>query len=132
MSPELLRYKFVEVLEAESLLIGRVTYESFAEAWPKRSGAFADKMNAMPKHVVSTTLKQPSWNSAVIAADVVPTITKLREADGGPILVEGSRTLIHTLMAHNLVSDTGSSCSRLSSAAVAACSPKPRTEPGCA
>jgi dihydrofolate reductase len=103
---EQLRYKLDEVLEAESLLIGRVTYESFAGAWPGRSGEFADKMNAMPKHVVSTTLKNPEWhNSAVISADVVGEISRLKERAGGPILVAGSCTLVHTLMEHNLIDE---------------------------
>jgi dihydrofolate reductase len=103
---EQLQYKLQEVLEAESLLIGRVTYESFAGAWPERSGEFADKMNAMPKHVVSTTLKDPEWrNTTVIGRDVVPEVTRLKQRDGGPILVEGSRTLVHTLMEHNLVDE---------------------------
>ncbi len=58
---EFLAYKLAEVLEAESLLIGRVTYESLAGAWPQRTGEFADKMNGMGKHVVSTTLREPTW-----------------------------------------------------------------------
>lgn len=106
MSDEQLQYKLEEVLEAESLLIGRITYESFAGAWPGRSGEFADKMNAMPKHVVSTTLRNPEWNnSTVINNDVVGEIRRLRERDGGPVLVEGSRTLVQTLMEHDLVDE---------------------------
>jgi dihydrofolate reductase len=103
---EQLQYKLDEVLEAESLLIGRVTYESFAGAWPGRSGQFADKMNAMPKQVVSTTLQDPEWhNSAVIGSDVVGEIARLKQREGGPILVGGSRTLVHTLMEHDLVDE---------------------------
>jgi dihydrofolate reductase len=103
---EQLQYKLDEVLEAESLLIGRVTYESFAGAWPERSGQFADKMNAMPKYVVSTTLQNPEWhNSVVIAGDVVGDIIRLKQQAGGPILVGGSRTLVHTLMEHDLVDE---------------------------
>jgi len=106
MSPEQLHYKLEEVLEAESLLIGRVTYESFADAWPKRSGEFADKMNAMPKHVVSRTLQNPEWNnSKVIRGDVAGEVTRLKDREGGPILVAGSRTLVHTLMKHDLVDE---------------------------
>ncbi len=104
--PEQIRYKFDEVLEAGSLLIGRVTYESFAGAWPKYSGEFADRMNAMPKHVVSTTLRNPAWNnSTVIAGDVAAEVTRLKKQGGGPILVGGSRTLVHTLMEHNLIDE---------------------------
>jgi len=99
MGPEQLVYKLAETLEAQSLLIGRVTYESFAGAWPRRSGEFADKMNAMPKHVVSTTLESPAWhNTEVITGDVAAAVTLLKAQDGGPILVAGSRTLVHTLM----------------------------------
>ena len=121
MGPEQLRYKLDEVLEVESLLIGRVTYESFAEAWPQRSErqpgqvaegteddmlVFADKMNSMPKQVVSTTLKNPKWNNTtVIGEDVVAEITRLKKAKGEPILVLGSRTLVHTLMEHDLVDE---------------------------
>lgn len=106
MSPEQLRYKLDEVLEAESLLIGRVTYESFAGAWPKRSGEFADKMNAMPKHVVSTTLRDPEWNnSVVIKEDVMGEVAPLKEREGGPILVAGSRTLVHALIGHGLIDE---------------------------
>ncbi len=103
---EQIQYKLQETLEAESLLIGRVTYESFAGAWPKRSGDFADKLNAMPKHVVSTTLRNPEWhNTTVISRDVVDNITRLKHQERGPILVNGSRTLVHTLMEHDLVDE---------------------------
>ena len=103
---EQIQYKLQETLEAESLLIGRVTYESFAGAWPKRSGDFADKLNAMPKLVVSTTLRNPEWhNTIVISRDVVDNITRLKQQARGPILVHGSRTLVHTLMAHDLVDE---------------------------
>lgn len=106
MSTEQLQYKLDEVLEAESLLIGRVTYESFANAWPKRSGDFADKMNTMPKYVVSSTLQDPEWsNSKVLRGDFVKEIRQLKAQDGGPILVAGSRTLVHTLMEHDLVDE---------------------------
>jgi dihydrofolate reductase len=106
MGPEQVRCKTEEALEAESLLLGRVTYESFAGAWPERTGALADQLNAMPKHVVSTTLQGPLWKgSQVIATDVVAEIGRLRQRDGGPILVNGSRTLVHTLMAHDLVDE---------------------------
>ena len=103
---EQMQYKLEEVLEAESLLIGRVTYESFAGAWPERSGVFADKMNAMPKYVVSTTLRNPEWhNSTVIGADVAGAIARLKQGEGDPILVGGSRTLVHMLMEHDLVDE---------------------------
>lgn len=103
---EQMKYKLDEVLAAEVLLIGRVTYESFAGAWPNYTGEFADKMNAMPKHVVSTTLRDPAWsNSTVIKGNVAGQVARLKQQDGGPILVAGSRTLVHTLMQHNLVDE---------------------------
>jgi dihydrofolate reductase len=106
VGPEQERYKLDEVLEGESLLLGRVTYEGFAEAWPPRSGPFAEKMNAMPKHVVSSTLKGPEWNnSTVISGDVANEVARLKEGDGGPILVAGSRTLVHALIEHDLVDE---------------------------
>jgi len=106
MGPEQLQYKPDEVMEAESLLVGRVTYESFAGAWPQRTGEFADKMNGMPKHVVSTKLRDPVWNnSTVIRGEVGSEVARLKKGKGGPILVAGSRTLVHSLMRHGLVDE---------------------------
>ena len=107
ISPEQERYKLEEALEAESHLLGRVTYESFAGAWPQRSGEFADHLNAMPKHVVSSTLSEPlEWNnSTLIRGDVAAEVTKLKERDGGPILVAGSCTLVHSLIENDLVDE---------------------------
>jgi dihydrofolate reductase len=105
-TPDQIQYKFEEVREAGSLLIGRVTYESFAGAWPTYTGEFADRMNTMPKHVVSATLRDPEWtNTSVIAGDVVAEIARLKAGDGGPILVAGSITLAHTLIEHGLVDE---------------------------
>ena len=100
MTPEQERYKLEETIGAESLLLGRVTYEGFAAAWPDRGGTFADKMNAMPKHVVSSTLSGPlAWsNSTVLAGDAVDEVTKLKAGEGGPILVAGSCTLVRSLI----------------------------------
>lgn len=107
MSPEQQQYKFDEILEAESHLLGRVTYESFAGAWPKREGEFADKMNSMPKYVVSSTLQEPlEWNnSRLIRGDVAEEVGRLKEPDGGPILVAGSATLVHSLIENDLVDE---------------------------
>ncbi len=99
-------YKLAEVREAESLLIGRTTYETFAGAWPERDGEFADKMNAMPKYVVSSTLTHPQWNNTtVIAGDVAAEVETLKRRDGGPILVAGSATLVRFLLEHDLVDE---------------------------
>ena len=106
VDPEYMQFKLEETLAAESLLIGRVTYELFAGAWPRREGEFAEKMNAMPKHVVSTTLQKPGWNNTtVISADVAGAVARLKAEDGGPMLVAGSRTLVHALMQHGLIDE---------------------------
>ena len=104
---EQLQYKLAEAQEAESLLLGRVTYEVFAEAWPERTGPFADTFNAMPKYVVSTRLTEPlAWsNSTLISGDVVREIGMLKERDRGPILVAGSTTLVHSLVENDLVDE---------------------------
>ncbi len=103
---EQMKYKLDETLDAESLLVGRVTYESFAAAWPGRSGPFADKMNSMPKHVVSSTLTRPEWeNTTVIDGDVPAEVAMLKEGDGGPILIAGSRTLVHSLIPTGLIDE---------------------------
>jgi dihydrofolate reductase len=106
MSKEQEQYKLQETLDAESLLLGRRTYDGFSEAWPGRGGAFADKMNAMPKYVASTTLADPAWdNTTVLEGDVPTAVRKLKDDTSGPILVAGSRTLVHTLHEHGLVDE---------------------------
>ena len=104
VSPEQEQYKLQEVHDAEALLLGRVTYEGFAGAWPQRGGAFADKMNGMPKYVVSTTLKDPEWNNTSVIRDA-DEVGALKEENGGPILVAGSRTLVHSLLENGLVDE---------------------------
>jgi dihydrofolate reductase len=104
-SPEQLQYKLDETLAAESLLLGRVTYEGFAAAWPSRDGEFADKMNSMPKHVASTTLHDVQWNATLLHGDVPTAVRALKSGDGGPILVAGSCTLVHTLLLNGLVDE---------------------------
>jgi dihydrofolate reductase len=101
-----MKYKLDETLEAGALLLGRVTYEGFSAAWPERDGPFADKMNAMPKYVVSATLKDPEWNNTtVLQGDLGDEVAKLKEGDGGPVLVAGSRTLVHALYDRGLVDE---------------------------
>ena len=100
------RFKLDEVMEAEVQLLGRVTYEGFAEAWPSREGEFADKLNRDPKYVVSTTLKDPEWqNTTVISDNVAEEIAKLKEQSNGVILVAGSGTLVGTLLEADLVDE---------------------------
>jgi dihydrofolate reductase len=106
--PEGMKFKLDETLAHGSLLLGRVTYDGFATAWPGRTDevGFADKMNSMQKYVVSTTLTDPSWGPVtVIADDVVNRIAALKEEDGDDILVAGSRTLVQTLLAHELADE---------------------------
>jgi dihydrofolate reductase len=99
-------YKLEELDEAESLLLGRVTYEGFAAAWPEREGPFAEKINSMPKYVVSSTLTDPEWeNTTVLSGHPIEEVTKLRDADGGPILVNGSARLVHALCEAGLVDE---------------------------
>ncbi len=101
-------YKLEEILAAEVHLLGRVTYESFAGAWPERDdeAGFAAKMNAMPKYVVSTTLDALKWtNSTLLRGDLTEAVSGLKERVGGEILVAGSRTLVHSLMERDLVDE---------------------------
>jgi dihydrofolate reductase len=104
--PEALQYKLDEVLEAHTHLLGQVTYESFAEAWPTRTGPLAEKINAMPKVVVSSTLTDPQWNNTtVLEGDAVAGVTALKQQAGGSILVAGSATLVHALLDNDLVDE---------------------------
>lgn len=104
--PEGDKFKLDEVMESEAMLLGRITYEGFSEAWPAREGGFADKMNNMPKYVISKTLKKAEWaNTKVINNNIVEEIAKIKAQPGGDILVAGSRTLVDTLMQHNLVDE---------------------------
>ena len=100
------QFKLDELTQAEVQLLGRVTYQGFAAAWPSREGPFADKLNNDPKYVVSTTLTNPSWqNTTVIADDVVERIGQLKSEVAGDILVAGSGTLVRTLLGADLVDE---------------------------
>jgi dihydrofolate reductase len=102
------QFKLDETLEAEALLLGRVTYEGFAAAWPSMEDpvGFADKMNGMPKYVVSSTLENPEWNnSTVLKGDVAEQVGKLKQEIDGVILVGGSAQLAQTLIEHDLVDE---------------------------
>jgi dihydrofolate reductase len=106
--PEGDKFKLDELLDAEALLLGRVTYEGFAAAWPDRTdeAGFADKMNSMPKYVVSSTLRDPQWaNSTVLTGDVAESVAKLKESLTGDLLVAGSRRLVGALAEHDLVDE---------------------------
>jgi dihydrofolate reductase len=100
------KFKLDEAMDSEALLLGRVTYEGFAEAWPSREGEFADKFNDMPKYVVSTTLEDPEWsNSTVVKGDVAEQVSKLKRDLDGEIVVHGSATLVQALTEHDLVDE---------------------------
>jgi dihydrofolate reductase len=89
------KFKLDEALSAEALLLGRATYEGFAEAWPSREGEFADKFNSMPKYVLSSTLEEPEWNNSTV----------LKEAHDDNIVVHGSARLVQTLLEDDLVDE---------------------------
>src|SRR5260370_15484828 len=99
------KFKLDETLNAEAQLLGRVTYEGFAEAWPERTGdPFSGKFNSMPKYVVSQTLKKAEWNnSTILSGNVVEEVKKLKQRLKGDILVSGSARLVQTLIANDLV-----------------------------
>jgi dihydrofolate reductase len=98
------QFKYEETLETDALLLGRVTYEGFAAAWPSREGEFADKFNSMPKYVVSSTLKDPEWtNTTVLDGDPVEAVKRLKEEQDGTIAVHGSGRLAQTLLDNDLV-----------------------------
>jgi dihydrofolate reductase len=98
------RFKLDETMDSAALLLGRATYEGFAEAWPSREGEFADKFNSMPKYVVSSTLKDPEWtNTTVLEGDVKEAVSKLKDEIDGDIVVHGSAQLAQTLLELDLV-----------------------------
>jgi dihydrofolate reductase len=91
---------------SDALLLGRVTYEGFAEAWPARAGdEFADRMNAIPKYVASRTLQETTWNATLIKGDVAREVAQLKEQDGQNILKYGTGELDRTLLEHKLVDE---------------------------
>ena len=102
------KYKFDELMAADALLLGRVTYEGFAEAWPNMEGAgeFGERMNSIPKYVVSTSMKEAdlTWNNShLLVGDLAVAVNELKQQPGQNILVAGSGTLVRALMQQNLV-----------------------------
>ncbi len=105
---DIAKFKFDELFAGSSLLLGRITYEGFAKAWPtmKDTGEFGEMMNNLPKFVVSTTLDRADWkNSTIIKNNIIKEISKLKEKPGKDILVFGSANLAQTLMQHNLIDE---------------------------
>jgi dihydrofolate reductase len=103
------QFKYEELFDAECLLLGRVTYQGFAAAWPGMGqDDFGQRMNAIPKYVVSGTLAEAdaTWGpTTVLRGDVAAEVAKLKDQPGGTLLVEGSAQLVHTLAQHNLVDE---------------------------
>jgi len=100
------KFKIDETMDSEALLLGRKTYEGFADAWPQREGEFADRFNSMPKYVVSSTLSDPDWtNTTVLSGDLAEEVGRLRESPGGDIVVHGSAQLVQALLENDLVDE---------------------------
>lgn len=99
-------FKLEETRSSEALLLGRVTYEGFAAAWPSMTGEFADKFNAMPKYVVTSTLNNLTWNnSTVLNGAVVEEVSNLKRRLAGDIVVHGSARLVQDLVEHDLIDE---------------------------
>ena len=99
------RYVSETYAAAGALLLGRVTYQAFAEAWPSVKDEFADKINNMPKFVASRTLQEAEWNATLLRGDVAEEVARLKQQPGGTLLVPGSGQLVETLRQHNLVDE---------------------------
>jgi dihydrofolate reductase len=105
---ELAKFQSDVNLASDALLLGRVTYEGFAAAWPntkEEPGSGADRMNSMPKYVTTTTLEEPQWNASFIKKNIVEEVTKLKRGTDHQYLIYGSGQLTRTLMEHNLIDD---------------------------
>ncbi len=105
---EAAKFKYDELFASDAILLGRKTYDGFAAAWPTMEGTgdFGERMNSLPKYVVSTTLEKAEWNnSTVIKANVAEEIAKIKALPGQDILLEGSADLLHTLMQHDLIDE---------------------------
>jgi len=104
--PGLTKLALDEALGTEALLLGRRSYEWFAARWPSRSGELADRLNSLPKYVVSSTLENPEWNnSTVLKGDVLNEVSRLKHELEGEIVVPASFQLVHTLLEHDLVDE---------------------------
>ena len=99
------KFKVDETMGSEALLLGRETYEGFAEAWPSREGEFADKFNQMPKYVVSSTLTDPEWTNTTVIGSDLGEVARLRDEADGDIVVHGSLSLVQSLINADLVDE---------------------------
>lgn len=101
------KFKVDEAFAADALLLGRKTYEGFAEAWPERDGEFADRFNAMPKYVVSSTLSDPAWNNSTVldGDEMAAAVARARDDVEGDLYVHGSAQLVQGLIENDLVDE---------------------------
>jgi dihydrofolate reductase len=105
-SPQLAKLALDEALAAEAFLLGRRSYEWLAARWPSRSGDLADRLNSLPKYVVSSTLEHLAWNnSTVLTGDVLTAVAALQQQIDGDIVIAASFQLVHTLIEHDLVDE---------------------------
>ena len=106
-SAESSQFKARELFASDALLLGRITYEGFAAAWPtmEGTGEFGEKMNRMPKYVASRTLRSAAWNATIIEGDVADAVRALKQEDGGDLLIGGSGQLIDFLTWHDLIDE---------------------------
>jgi len=104
---ELAKFKYDELFASDALLLGRVTYQGFAAAWPtmEGTGEFGERMISLPKYVASTTLTETEWNATLIEGDAAEAVAVLKQQDGQDILIGGSADLAQTLMQHNLIDE---------------------------
>ena len=103
---EIEKFKHDELFASDAQLLGRVTYQGFAAAWPSRTGEYADRLNNLPKYVVSTTLETVEWhNSHLIKENIAEEVTRLKQQPGQNILVHGSRTLVQRMTQHQLIDE---------------------------
>jgi len=102
---ELAKYQYDQLFASDALLLGRVTYQGFAAAWPSMTdeAGFADRMNSLPKYVASTTLDETEWNASLIKENIAEEVARLKQQPGQDILIYGSADLVHTLMQHDLI-----------------------------
>ncbi len=104
---ELAKLQHDLLFSSDALLLGRVTYQGMSQAWPSSTDeqGFADRMNSLPKHVATTTLKDLEWNASPIERDVTEELRKLKQQSGQNILIYGSATLVQSLLPHGLIDE---------------------------
>jgi dihydrofolate reductase len=108
VNEEYVKYKLDEIFSCDALLLGRATYQGFADAWPSRTddNGFADRMNSLPKYVVTSTLESLDWNnSKIIKGNIAEEVFQLKQQPGKDILVAGSCQLVHILLQHDLIDE---------------------------